>query len=94
MIVYHGSTQIVKTPLVNIGRRNLDFGQGFYITDIEEQAISWASRPLNAQKTQVINVYNLDAEAIITTDIAYKRFVAYNGEWLDFVVANRRGEQL
>lgn len=94
MIVYHGSTQIVKTPLVNIGRRNLDFGQGFYFTDIEEQAISWASRPLNAQKTQVINVYNLDAEAIITTDIAYKRFVAYNGEWLDFVVANRRGEQL
>ena len=40
MKVYHGSTIIVREPLANVGRRNLDFGEGFYVTDLREQAIS------------------------------------------------------
>ena len=50
MKVYHGSTAVVENPLVGAGRNNLDFGCGFYVTDLEEQAISWASRPLNSGK--------------------------------------------
>ena len=34
MKVYHGSTQAVEYPLVGVGRENLDFGKGFYVTDI------------------------------------------------------------
>lgn len=34
MKVYHGSTQTVEYPLVGVGRENLDFGKGFYVTDI------------------------------------------------------------
>ena len=30
MILYHGSTYVVETPDVRIGRDNLDFGKGFY----------------------------------------------------------------
>ena len=44
MIVYHGSTLCVENPLVGVCRDNLDFGKGFYLTDICEQAISWAKR--------------------------------------------------
>ena len=29
---YHGSYTEVKAPRVNAGRRNLDFGRGFYVT--------------------------------------------------------------
>ena len=47
MKVYHGSTEKVKRLLVNKGRHNLDFGQGFYATDIIQQAIDWATRPIN-----------------------------------------------
>ncbi|GEM_PF-6270857 len=32
--VYHGAVQVVKEPLVHVGRENLDFGKGFYVTDI------------------------------------------------------------
>ena len=39
MRVYHGTTMIVDHPLVNVGRKNLDFGNGFYLTDLEEQAV-------------------------------------------------------
>ena len=31
---YHGSTVIVNKPLVSYGRDNLDFGKGFYTTNI------------------------------------------------------------
>ena len=44
LTVYHGATCIVEKPLCHIGRDNLDFGKGFYVTDLKEQAISWATR--------------------------------------------------
>lgn len=91
MKVYHGSTNIVDTPLVGVGRRNLDFGQGFYVTDLMEQAISWASRPLNEGKTQVLNIYELDMDDFLAERYNYKKFEAYDSEWLDFVIENRRG---
>lgn len=37
-ILYHGSDSIVEKPDVTCGRSDLDFGQGFYLTDIREQA--------------------------------------------------------
>ena len=93
MKFYHGSTVIVSAPLVGVGRRNLDFGQGFYVTDLEQQAISWATRPLNAGKTKILNVYELDLEEIVAKGYHYRKFAAYDSEWLDFVIANRRGEK-
>lgn len=38
MIVYHGSTEIVKNPDVCHSYRRLDFGMGFYVTTVKEQA--------------------------------------------------------
>ena len=40
--VYHAGTDIVENPDCRHGRKNLDFGQGFYITDIYDQAINFA----------------------------------------------------
>ena len=42
--LYHGSSDIVEHPLVNIGRKDLDFGPGFYLTPLHEQASQWATR--------------------------------------------------
>lgn len=42
LTVYHGGTDEIKSPLVDIGRSNLDFGPGFYITDLYLQAKEWA----------------------------------------------------
>lgn len=57
--VFHGATRIVDSPLCHIGRDNLDFGKGFYITDIRKQAISWATRVVNIGLPQWLNVYEL-----------------------------------
>ena len=44
MIVYHGSTEIIKKPDVIHSKKYLDFGMGFYITSFENQAEKWAVR--------------------------------------------------
>ena len=91
MKVFHGSTVSVAAPLVGIGRKNLDFGKGFYVTDLKEQSISWASRPLNAGRPQLLNVYEFDKAGVLNDGFRYKQFTAYDMEWLEFVVASRKG---
>ena len=90
--MFHGSTVSVAAPLVGIGRKNLDFGKGFYVTDLKEQAISWASRPLNAGRPQLLNVYEFDKAGVLNEGFRYKQFTAYDMEWLEFVVACREGK--
>lgn len=40
--LYHGSYIQVGKPLVKLGRKKVDFGQGFYLTKLRQQASSWA----------------------------------------------------
>ena len=36
--LFHGSYVSVSTPLVKLGGKKVDFGQGFYLTKLREQA--------------------------------------------------------
>ncbi|MBQ8066175.1 MAG: DUF3990 domain-containing protein [Prevotella sp.] len=92
MKVYHGSIVIVEHPETSRGRKNLDFGQGFYLTDIEQQAIEWATRPINHGKPQYLNCYELNIDGIKAANYRYKKFEKYDDAWLDFVLANRHGK--
>ena len=44
MILYHGSFVVVAQPDLLHSRPNVDFGKGFYVTPIYEQAEKWCSR--------------------------------------------------
>lgn len=44
MILYHASNCIVDNPDVLHSRNFLDFGKGFYMTSLEEQARKYALR--------------------------------------------------
>jgi len=91
MIVYHGGTEIVEHPICKFGRRNLDFGQGFYITNIRKQAVDWASQVADRRKlSPIINRYRLNREVILA-EAHCKVFEAYDKDWLEFIVASRRG---
>lgn len=97
LTVYHGSTSVVDFPLAGVCRANLDFGVGFYVTDIRSQAERWALRVADLRNTSgaFLNVYRLDKEAIMN-DVEYRRlsFTSYDAAWLDFVAACRRGYDL
>ena len=47
--LYHGSYIAVSSPFVGLGRKKVDFGQGFYLTKLREQAASWAICILNQE---------------------------------------------
>lgn len=94
MKVYHGGTDTIKLPLTHIGRDDLDFGKGFYVTDIRSQAEAWARRQANLREADaIVNVYELDL-ATAGEQFRYKRFEHYDKAWLDFIVGNRKGLKL
>lgn len=91
--VYHGSTLIVEQPSVSAGRSLLDFGPGFYLTDLRSQAILWATRAANIHEPQWLNVYQLDKTAALQ-NFRYLHFEAYDKKWLEFIVNCRRGKDV
>ena len=61
MIVYHGSTEIVKNPDISHSYRQLDFGRGFYVTTVREQAERWARRKADVlgKDRAILNIYQM-----------------------------------
>ena len=91
MILYHGGTEAVMQPDCKAGRPDLDFGQGFYVTLLQDQAEGFAKRKARDRKGKsVISVYEFDYENAIK-DCAYLNFEFYDEAWLDFVVESRSG---
>ena len=91
--VYHGALQRIEYPLVGVGRENLDFGRGFYVTDIREQAVRWARIKGRYMLDGVpcVNVYDLDYEGAVAS-CRYLRFARYDASWLRFIVHCRMGQ--
>ena len=89
MILYHTSTQIIEHPDVLHSRKHLDFGQGFYLTTLREQAERYGERFIRRGESAVMNIYEMD---VVSSPFTCKHFDHYDGEWLDFVTACRKGE--
>ena len=93
--LYHGSTLSIEHPLAKVGRADLDFGRGFYLTSLRSQAEQWAARVqlLRASTTAWINVYEFDMDAAIKAGFKLLRFDAYDQQDYDIIeggVANDR----
>jgi hypothetical protein len=90
--LYHGSYVSVVEPLVNVGRRELDFGPGFYVTLLRDQAERWARRVcvVRAVATPLLSIYEFD-ESNLHSDVRRLKLNNYDQEWLDFIVNSRKG---
>ena len=82
MILYHSSSVEVREPDTAHSRLYLDFGKGFYLTSIHDQAVRYAERFRRRGKTAWLNTYELD-DNLDGWKILYLE--SYNKEWLDFV---------
>ncbi len=78
--LYHTSSAVIESPDVNYGRRNADFGGGFYTSDSAEFSRKWAS-----ERKAVVNRYTLDL-----TGLNVRRFER-DSEWFDYIFKNRAG---
>lgn len=89
MKVYHASSIVVENPDTIHSREYLDFGRGFYITTLREQAEKYALRFLRRGESAVLNIYELSDDL---NKWKLLRFDSYNNEWLDYVAKCRSGE--
>lgn len=93
LTVYHGGTEIVQSPRVDVGRPNLDFGPGFYVTDIYTQAKDWAFKIADSRGLPpVLNVYHLKQRDILSNGRSLI-FESYDKGWLEFVTQSRLGNR-
>ncbi len=82
MILYHGSDMVIKKPLSQKGRADVDFGKGFYMTEDKKMAQKWACN----KNISIVNVYEADLSLLNV-----KQLLA-DEEWLDYVVFYRTHE--
>ena len=85
LVLWHGSSVIVERPRYGLGKKNNDYGRGFYCTEHLELAKEWASAEhrngfankytLDLQNMNVLNLENLDCPVL---------------RWLALLTENRR----
>ena len=97
MMVFHGSYMEVARPEVGCGRARVDFGRGFYVTSLRDQAVAWARAVARRHRggVAVLSAFEFDMErAKALSGARYKNFAAYDLDWLDYVVDCRNGGTL
>ena len=90
MRLYHGSNIEIDSINLAMCRPYKDFGKGFYLTSLYDQAHKYAMRFLLRRQKAYINEYMLDDEL---PDFKTKLFQSYDEEWLDYVGKCRKGIQ-
>ena len=90
MKLYHGSNQIIRQPNLLKGRKLLDYGSGFYLSDEKSQAENRAKSAVLffEEGRPTVNVFEWAKDTV--ADLSVLHFPTANIEWLDFVLANRQ----
>ena len=90
MILYHTSDREIRNPDIHYGRKNADFGQGFYLTDLRHQAERMALRKVKFFGGEcVVQEYEFDESLLEDGRLNVKIFPAPNEEWAAFIHNNR-----
>ena len=84
LTLYHGSKSIIEKPLFGFGKKNNDYGLGFYCTEDEELAKEWAVSSLD---DGFANKYTLNTEYLNILDLNSPEYSILN--WLTILLENR-----
>lgn len=82
--IYHGSQQIVEVPTFGKGRKNNDFGLGFYCTESNDLAKEWA---VSSLRDGFSNRYTLDTEYLNILNLNSPSYTILN--WMAVLVEQR-----
>ena len=88
MKLYHSSDVSVPVPDTEHSRDFLDFGKGFYLTSIHEQAVRYAQRFIRRSRDAWLNAYEFEFNP---SEWKVMVFDSYNKDWLDFIAKCRSG---
>ncbi len=82
--IYHGSEKIVEQPTFGEGKRNNDFGLGFYCTASKELAKEWA---VSSLRNGFANRYTLDTQYLNILNLNSPDYTILN--WIAVLVEHR-----
>ena len=82
--IYHGSEQIIEVPTFGLGKKNNDFGLGFYCTKNNDLAKEWA---VSSLRNGFSNRYSLDTEYLNILNLNSPDYTILN--WIAVLVEHR-----
>ncbi|MBO4507868.1 MAG: DUF3990 domain-containing protein [Spirochaetaceae bacterium] len=82
--VYHGSENIIQTPLFHAGNPKNDYGYGFYCTENIELAKEWAC---SEEEGGFANEYTLNMKGLSVLNLSESKYTILN--WLAILLENR-----
>ncbi len=85
MILYHGSKDIVEKPLFGKGKKNNDYGLGFYCTADPELAREWA---VDENRDGYANRYDFHDGDMRILDLNSDKYCILH--WITILLQNRR----
>ena len=95
MILFHGSNTDIAQIELSKCRPNKDFGKGFYLTTIREQAEKMAQRAARMYGgSPTLNIYDFDDSADKLDTLNIRHFDCPSVEWAKFVITNRNASKL
>lgn len=87
MILFHGSNMAIDRIDLNKSKPNKDFGQGFYLSEDESQALEMASfKAMQLGGEAVITKFEFDYSILASNSLRIKVFNEYSEEWADFIL--------
>lgn len=95
MILYHGSNINIEKIDLSKSKPFKDFGKGFYLSDNEQQAVEMANFKVSLLNGDpIVSAFDFDYESLLKSDLKKLIFDSYSLDWLEFIIANRRGDKI
>ncbi len=85
LILYHGSPEIVQTPMFGKGKSYNDYGKGFYCTEHLELAKEWAC---NEDADGYANKYEIDLSGLSVLNLSDEEYTIMH--WLALLMKYRK----
>lgn len=82
--IYHGSEKVIEVPTFGEGKKNNDFGLGFYCTESENLAKEWA---VSSLRDGFSNRYTLDTDFLNILNLNNPEYSILN--WIAVLVQHR-----
>ncbi len=93
LILFHGSNVPILKIDLSIGQVNKDFGKGFYLTDIKDQADAMAFRRVAIDsengKSPIVTTFEFDDSCLSNSELNVLCFESATAEWAEFIAKNR-----
>lgn len=84
LVLYHGSSHVIKEPQFGRGNPHNDYGLGFYCTENKELAKEWGT---SEQSDGFANCYELDQSGLSVLDLNDGSYTILH--WLSILLQNR-----